>query len=281
MKQIDSIREHFSPVARRVARLFFVLADLMNIDPMYQYSLKFFCMIYERALDKAEGKVEKNDKNQRRTFFIKKFTILLYKNVCRSLFEKDKLLFSFLMCLKIMEENNELDTAEARFLMTGATSVSLDRPNPTGENGWLTDKAWASILELGRVLPEFNGFDKDFENFLHDWERVYNSLAPQSSKEAWPGNWNNLPMFRKLIVLRILRPDKVIPAIQKLIKKDKELGAKFITPPPFDLSKSFVDSTNKTPVIFVLSPGADPMSEIAKLSGTKKVRFEALSLGQG
>ena len=69
-------------------------------------------------------------------------------------------------------------------------------------------------------------------------------------------------MFRKLIVLRILRPDKVIPAIQKLIKKDKELGAKFITPPPFDLTKSFVDSTNKTPIIFVLSPGADPMSEI-------------------
>jgi len=205
--------------------------------------------------------------------------MLLYKNVCRSLFEKDKLLFSFLMCLKIMEENNELDTVEARFLMTGATSVSLDRPNPTGENGWLTDKAWASILEIGRVLPEFQGFDKDFETFLHDWERVYNSLAPQSNKELWPGTWNTLTMFRKLIVLRILRPDKVITAIQKLIKKDKELGAKFITPPPFDLAKSFVDSTNKTPIIFVLSPGADPMSEIAKLSGTKKVRFEALSLG--
>jgi dynein heavy chain len=63
-------------------------------------------MIYERALDKAEGKgIEKSDKNGRRAFFIKKFTSLLYKNVCRSLFEKDKLLFSFLMCLKIMEEN--------------------------------------------------------------------------------------------------------------------------------------------------------------------------------
>lgn len=62
MKQIDAIRDSFKQVSQRVARLFFVLADLMNIDPMYQYSLKFFCMIYERALDKAEGKVEKNDK---------------------------------------------------------------------------------------------------------------------------------------------------------------------------------------------------------------------------
>lgn len=73
MKQIEQIREFFVPVALRVSRLFFVLADLMNVDPMYQYSLKFFSMIYERALDKADGKIEKTSKNERRSFFIKKF----------------------------------------------------------------------------------------------------------------------------------------------------------------------------------------------------------------
>ena len=142
---------------------------------MYQYSLKFFCMIYERALDKADGKVDKSDRNSRKHFFIKKFQKLLYTNVCRSLFEKDKLLFSFLMCMKIMEENKELDVQEARFLMTGATSIEFDRPNPTGENGWLSDKSWASILEFSRVLPAFKGFDREFEAHLHDWERVFNS----------------------------------------------------------------------------------------------------------
>jgi len=78
-----------------------------------------------------------------------------------------------------------------------------------------------------------------------------------------------------------LRPDKVIPAIIKLIKKDKELGKAYTSPPPFDLAKSFSDSTNKTPVIFVLSPGADPMTELQKLSELKKVRWSSLSLGQG
>jgi dynein heavy chain len=149
----------FVPVAARVSRLFFVLSDLMNVDPMYQYSLKFFCMIYERALDRADGKVDKNERSKRKDFFIKKFTSLLYKNVCRSLFEKDKLLFSFLMCMKIMEEQGTLDTGEARFLMTGATSVDMERPNPTGNAGWLSDKAWISILEMSRVIPAFKGFD--------------------------------------------------------------------------------------------------------------------------
>ena len=73
MKQIDNIREIFVPVALRVSRLFFVLADMMSVDPMYQYSLKFFCMIYERALDAADGKVDKNDRASRKAFFIRKF----------------------------------------------------------------------------------------------------------------------------------------------------------------------------------------------------------------
>jgi dynein heavy chain len=129
-------------------------------------------------LKAVEGKVEKNDKNGRKQFFIKKFTSMLYKNVCRSLFEKDKLLFSLLMCLKIMDENNDLDPVEERFLMTGATSISFERPNPTGNNGWLLNKSWASILEVSRVLKAFTGFDTDFEKYINEWESVYNSSVP-------------------------------------------------------------------------------------------------------
>lgn len=239
-------------------------------------------MIYERALDKAEGRMDKNDRNGRKAFFIKKFTSLLYKNVCRSLFEKDKLLFSFLMCLKIMEEKGELDILEARFLMTGGTAIECTRPNPTGENGWLSDKTWAIINEVSRVIPAFAGFDVDFEKHILEWEKIYNSQKPQSSKETWPGMGAELSLLRRVIVLRILRPDKVVSAIQQLIRKEPELGKPFITPPPFHLGKSFADSTNKTPVIFVLSPGADPMSELVKLAEQKKIgKPTSLSLGQG
>ena len=51
---------------------------------------------------------------------------------------------------------------------------------------------------------------------------------------------------------------QITPAITNYVT-DK-LGKKFVEPPPFDLTKSYLDSNCTIPLIFVLSPGADPMA---------------------
>ena len=58
-----------------------------------------------------------------------------------------------------------------------------------------------------------------------------------------------------------------------MIKKHEELGPEYIVPPPFDLEKSFSDSSYKVPIIIILSPGADPMAELMKLANTYKARI--------
>lgn len=248
---------------------------------MYQYSLTFFKMIYLRALKNGDH-IEKSKKNDRKNFFIREFTSLLYDNICRSLFQRDTLLFSFLICLKIMDETEgNLDQAEVRFLMTGGTKVDMDRPNPAGDGGFLTDKTWASVLQISDEFPSLKGLAKSFEKNLGEWERIYNSQKPQSKKANWPKPFNELNYIRQAIVLRVLRPDKVIPVIQKLIKKEKELGKEYIVPPPFDMEKTLNDSQNNVPIIIVLSAGADPMGELQKLAKTKNAKVTGISLGQG
>ena len=60
-----------------------------------------------------------------------------------------------------------------------------------------------------------------------------------------------------------------------------QLGKEFVTPPPFELPSIYRDSTSITPLIFVLSPGSDPLNFLVKFAESKKKQIDAVSLGQG
>lgn len=62
------------------------------------------------------------------------------------------------------------------------------------------------------------------------------------------------------------------------------MGQKYIEPPSFDLTDSYKDSNCCTPLIFILSPGTDPMSSLIKFSEEKQssqTDLITISLGQG
>ena len=110
------MRMGYRPVAEKTAGLFFCITDLANIDPMYQYSLLFFINLFIAAIQNSQPS---EDLQERLGFLNEEFLISLYRNICRSLFEKDKLIFSFLLTCKLNEMKNNLDIEELRFLLTG------------------------------------------------------------------------------------------------------------------------------------------------------------------
>ncbi|XP_040850987.1 dynein heavy chain 12, axonemal [Ochotona curzoniae] len=273
--KIAESREGYRPIAKHSSVLFFSIADLANIDPMYQYSLTWFVNLYISSIH-VSNKSKILEKRLR--YLNDHFTYNLYCNICRSLFEKDKLLFSFLLCANLLLAKKEIEYQELMFLLTGGVSLRNAEKNP--DPTWLPDKSWEEICRVSE-LPAFRGLRDHFSDNISEWREIYDSKEPHNARLPAPMD-ARLNELQKIIVLRCLRPDKITPAITNYVT-DK-LGKKFVEPPPFDLAKSYLDSSCTVPLVFVLSPGADPMASLLKFANDKSMsgnKFQAISLGQG
>uniref|UniRef100_A0A803YPJ9 Dynein axonemal heavy chain 12 n=1 Tax=Meleagris gallopavo TaxID=9103 RepID=A0A803YPJ9_MELGA len=272
--KIAQSREGYRPIAEHSSVLFFSIADLANIDPMYQYSLSWFVNLFINSIhDSNKSKILE----KRLRYLTDHFTYNLYCNVCRSLFEKDKLLFSFLLCCNLLMAKNEIERQEFMFLLTAGVGLKNKYKNP--DPSWLPDKSWDELCRASEI-PALKGLSNITEN-IGEWQKIYDSKEPQSFPLPEPLN-NALNELQKMIILRCLRPDKIGPAITTFVTE--KLGKKFVEPPPFDLTKSYSDSNSTIPLIFVLSPGADPMSSLLKFANDKEMvgsKFQSISLGQG
>ncbi|KAH9276392.1 hypothetical protein BASA83_001085 [Batrachochytrium salamandrivorans] len=252
--KIDETRESYRSISNHSAVIYFCVADMANIDPMYQYSLTWFMDLFVNSIAQSN----KSSMLKRRLKNLEShFTYSLYCNVCRSLFEKDKLLFSFLLCTTILR-------------LGGASTLN---PDPL----LISEKSWA---EMGRLsnLVAFQGLSKDFS--LSEWKPIMESNDMQNVQ--FPGKWATINDFQRLLIIRAFRPEKIVPCVQDFVKS--KLGHKFIEPPSFDLAGSFEDSNNRSPLIFILSPGVDPMSQLLKFAddqGFGGQKCQSISLGQG
>ncbi|CAH8618599.1 unnamed protein product [Heterobilharzia americana] len=178
------------------------------------------------------------------------------------------------MCYSLMKNKDKVDETVWRFLLTGGVALENPHPNPCPD--WLSDKCWAEIVRATE-LPGLDGFMESVQESPNQWKALYDDLSPH--KFSIPGKFSKLEGLEKLAVLRCIRPDKVVPGIQDFIVQN--MGQRFIEPPTFDLAGSFADSNCCSPLIFILSPGADPMNALIKFGidlGYTGDRIQTISL---
>ncbi|XP_063098619.1 dynein axonemal heavy chain 2 isoform X4 [Cavia porcellus] len=273
---IDLAREAYRPCAQRASVLFFVLNDMGCIDPMYQFSLDAYISLFILSIDKSH----RSNKLEDRIEYLNDYhTYAVYRYTCRTLFERHKLLFSFHMCAKILETSGKLNVDEYNFFLRGGVVLDregqMDNPCP----GWLADAYWDNIMELDK-LTNFHGLMNSFEQYPRDWHLWYTNATPE--KAMLPGEWDNAcNEMQRMLIVRSLRQDRVAFCVTSFVISN--LGSRFVEPPVLNMKLVMEDSTPRTPLVFILSPGVDPtgaLLQLAEHTGMAQ-RFHALSLGQG
>ena len=106
--------------------------------------------------------------------------------------------------------------------------------------------------------------------------------APE--KEKFPQDWKKKDALQRLCMMRAMRPDRMIYAVQEFVKE--KLGERYVSNKSVPFAESFKESGPSTPIFFILSPGVDPLKDVEALgkkmgfSATEK-NFHNISLGQG
>ena len=140
------------------------------------------------------------------------FTLFLYQNVCRSLFEKDKLLFAFVLASKLQADARTLSASDLRFLLTGGVAVG-DAAHPNPDSTWISEAKWGEMCRLS-ALPgsTWHELAPHVRDNLAAWKSIYDSADPASAE--LPPPWQDaLTPFQRLVLLRTLRMDKIVPAM--------------------------------------------------------------------
>ncbi|KAL7988579.1 hypothetical protein Chor_007498, partial [Crotalus horridus] len=270
-EKINAAREKYRPVATRGSVMYFVIASLSDIDPMYQFSLKYFKQLFNVTIETSE----KNDVLQLRLDILLSQTLYAtYTNVSRGLFEQHKLIYSFMLCIEIMRQKEELTDLEWNFFLRGAAGLDKERPAKP-QIPWLEENTWFMCCDLEETLPSFEGIQKDIllkpifiklgQLDIHinpeEWEGYKPEVDEKKKKDEKPYiPWDNrLTIFQKLIVVKCFMEEKIVSALTEFVIEN--LGKQFIENPPVDLATLYQDMSPATPLVFILRQGQGPIAE--------------------
>ncbi|XP_077600352.1 dynein axonemal heavy chain 10-like [Stigmatopora nigra] len=273
---IDVLRNGYRPAAKRGAILFFALTEMALVNSMYQYSLASYLEVFDFSLRKSPPNAALP---KRLTNIRNGLTYNVYNYGCTGLFEKHKLLFSFNMTVKVEQAEDRVPQEELEFFIKG--NLSLEKSSRQKTCNWLPDAGWEDVVKLSELFPsQFESLPDEVNRNSAEWQSWYDLDAPEQA--PLPMRYDDkLTDFQKLLLLRCFRVDRVYRAITDYVTVT--MGERYVQPPVINFDVIYEQSTQYSPIVFILSPGSDPGADLMKLADRTGFgsKFKFLAMGQG
>jgi dynein heavy chain len=161
---------------------------------------------------------------------------------------------------------------------------------------WLTNESWLNTLQLSMDYLPFKSITSDLESNESAFVPWYSDNEPEKFPvpivEARTTEAEQVVLdFNRLLLVRSLRVDRTLLAVNDFIKRTDAIdlngtrlpvmGTKFTDPATDTVESVLADMEATTPVIYLLSAGADPTDSIEQMARRKRKTVDCVSMGEG
>uniref|UniRef100_A0A8C5PZV6 AAA+ ATPase domain-containing protein n=1 Tax=Leptobrachium leishanense TaxID=445787 RepID=A0A8C5PZV6_9ANUR len=205
--------------------------------------------------------------------------------------------------LQKTDTREELDNSAVADGSEQSQEIRDDAPKPCTPE-WLAQSAWKQCQYMSANMEDFLSLCGSLSSNTRQWKAFSEASTPYqylstpygsqqeltlpaedtpcTARDVFP--WEKLSAFQKLIMIKVLRPECLISSIQEFIVEN--MGAQYLQSGRMNLKQVFERSAASMPLIFILSPGTDPVRQLERLAletrgGTAHVDMISLGRGQG
>jgi dynein heavy chain len=291
-KNINEKREQYRPVATRGSVLYFSIVDMSQVNCMYQTSLDQFQQQFDKSMDLAE---KASLASKRVNNIIDSMTYITYRYINRGLYERDKTSFKLIVAFKILLIANKLAASNISLFLRGGGALDINsvKHKPFA---WLSNESWLNVLQLSMSNEKFKTIALDLEGNEASFLPWYSDNEPEKFpvpvvENRFAGEEEVSANFYRLLAVRCLREDRTLLATNDFIRKTDSIdlggsklpvmGPKYVDPATDTVESVQREMDATTPVIFLLSAGADPTDSVETLARKKRKGIECVSMGEG
>ena len=271
-------RELFRPAATRGSVIYFAIVEMVSVNVMYQTSLAQFIELFGRSMDVAQRATLAS---KRVASIIDSMTYIAYRYVNKGLYERDKLLFVFILAVKILVAADVLSESEVALFLRGGSALNAAtvRKKPT----FVPIEAWLNVVALSEGVLLFKGLPESMVRSEPAWRRWFEDNEPETAPvpelEAALRDNRELGPWRRLLLLRSLRVDRTLLAVRAVVRAT--MGERYVEPVTDTMESLYEESVASVPTVFLLSTGADPTDALEQLAKRCKTGVACVSMGEG
>ena len=305
LEVVRIVTDHFEVFARVCSDVFFCSQRIAGVQILYQFSYKFFLSIVDTVLSTGDGTQASSTKGDgtsprsrrvsnaisaadktRLTELVDTLYTRSFKQLSLGLLQHDALALAMTFVQTKLKLDGASD-APAPELIDVLLSKTVH--TPTADNLATVRDVLPSLTEARSArlavllaLPAFESWlGASLTSTTEEWRAVLEADEPDESKpNSWGGSSGMAGGFEYLLILRAIRPDRVVAACEALVAET--FGAEFLTPPADALATALESSIPGAPQMLLSTVGYDASGRVDVLAETRGKtgrQYKAIAMG--